>query len=208
MTTLRRHWRWLLALTLLIGTGTGAEAQVLGVQGGLNFATLAGDDVDGADGLTGWQLGGVALLGRGRASLMTALLVTRKGATETVQGLGLEIGLTYLQLPVLARWALSTAGADGSIGTHFYLGPAVAYQAGCRVSISSGGQSASSSCEDSEEEESTTFRKTEVSAIAGFGADYEQFSFSLQYDLGLTSIAEAESVKNRAFSVLVRYFWR
>ncbi len=204
------RWIGVSLMTLcLAGTATDASAQTLGVQGGLNFSTLSGDDVESADYLTGWQLGGTALLGRGRTGLLTGLLLTRKGATESSGGLSAKIALTYLQVPVLARLVLSDAGAQGSIGTHVYFGPGVAFKTGCRVTASFGSGNISAPCEDQEDEEDpTVFRSTEVSAIAGFGVDIEAFSLSIQYDLGLTDIAEDQSVKNRTFSLIARYFWR
>jgi hypothetical protein len=204
------RWIGVSLMTLcLAGTATDARAQTFGVQGGLNFSTLSGDDIESADHLTGWQLGGAALLGRGRTGLLTGLLLTRKGASESGGGLSSRIALTYFQVPVLARFVLSDAGAQGSIGTHVYFGPAVAIKARCRVTASFGSGNVSAPCEEQEDEEDAViFRSTEVSAIVGFGVDFEAFSLSIQYDLGLTDIAEDQSVKNRTFSLIARYLWR
>lgn len=204
------RWIGVSLMTLcLAGAATDARAQTLGVQGGLNFSTLSGDDIESADHLTGWQLGGTALLGRGRTGMLTGLVLTRKGASESGGGLSSRIALTYFQVPLLARFVLSDAGARGSIGTHVYFGPAVALKTGCRVTASFGSGNISAPCDDPEDaEDPTTFRSTEVSAIAGFGVDFESFSLSIQYDLGLTDIAEDQSVKNRTFSLIARYLWR
>jgi len=116
----------LLVIGLVAGPTSGrAQSPVrLGVQGGLNFATFAGQEAGGAELISGWQLGGVALLGRGALALMPGAVLTRKGATQSNQVLSSRLTLTYLQVPLLARIALSDAGSTGSIGAFAFAGPA------------------------------------------------------------------------------------
>ncbi|MDZ4673802.1 MAG: porin family protein [Gemmatimonadota bacterium] len=187
-----------------------AQAAVrLGAQGGLNFVNLGGADAGNTELVTAWQLGAAASVGRGTLSLAPALLLTRKGATQAGQGFSSTLALTYLQVPILARFRFSDAGTSGSLGTHFYLGPAIGLRVGCSVSATSGFQTSSSSCDEAagDDPDVAQFTSSEFSGIAGFGVDIGSASVSLQYELGLRSIADNLDLKTQTVSAVVRYFW-
>lgn len=198
-----------LGLAALPATGVAQSSIRLGVQGGLNFANLTGDDAGETDLVTGWNLGATARVGRGSLSLVPALLLTRKGATQSAPGFSSTLALTYLQLPLLARLRLSDAGASGSLGTHLFLGPAVGLKVGCSLNATFGFETVSSSCAEAEAEDpdAARFSDSEWSGIAGFGIDIGSASVALQYELGLSRIAEDFDLKTSTISAVVRYFW-
>lgn len=199
-----------LAAVLLGPTASSAQSVLrLGLQGGLNFGNLGGDDAGSTELVTSWQLGAAASIGKGAVSLAPALLLSRKGATQIGQGISSTLALTYLQVPLLARVRLSDAGTTGSLGTHLYLGPALGLKIGCSVSESFGFQTSSSSCADAagDDPDVARFASSELSGVAGFGIDVGSVSVTLQYELGLASIADNLDLKTRVVSAVARYFW-
>ena len=180
-----------------------------GVQGGLNSANLGGSDAGETDVMTGWSLGAVSMLGGGRFALMPGVLVSRKGATQPGQGFSSTLRLTYLQVPALVRVRLTEAAEVGAIGTFFFVGPALGLKIGCSVSATAGFDSASSSCDAAagDDPDVAQFSSSEFSGIAGFGAQLGAVGLSLQYELGLSQIADNLDLKTRTISAVVRYFW-
>ncbi|WP_108867237.1 porin family protein [Aquimarina aquimarini] len=90
---------FLLAIAV-IGFSISSNAQDIkfGFKGGVNFATLNGDDVnDNLDGRTGYHIGAVAQIGLAeKFALQPELLYSAQGIEDT--------DIDYLNLPVLVKF--------------------------------------------------------------------------------------------------------
>lgn len=200
----------LVLLAAGLPTRAGAQSPVrLGVQGGLNFANIRGADAGETDLSTAWSLGANAWIGSGLVGLMPGLVVTRKGAIEAGPGFSSTLAVTYLQVPLLVRARLSDASTPGSIGTFFFAGPAVGLKIGCSVSASAGTNSVSVPCDNlaGDDPDALRFSSSEVSGVVGFGAQIGAASVALQYELGLSRIADEADIKTSTIAVVARYFW-
>lgn len=93
----------LLSLLLLTGTfAVNAQSVKFGVKGGVNFATIRGNDLD-VDSKTGFHVGGVAELKLGdKFSLQPELLYTELGTKDSDN----ELTLNYISVPVMAKFYL------------------------------------------------------------------------------------------------------
>ncbi|MEM1336158.1 MAG: porin family protein [Bacteroidota bacterium] len=90
---------------LVIGFGMILNAQSihLGAKGGVNFASITGDDAD-FDGRTGYHIGAVVELGLSeKFAIQPELIYSTQGADESV----LDLNIDYLNLPVLAEIKLT-----------------------------------------------------------------------------------------------------
>jgi hypothetical protein len=98
---------------------------------------------------------------------------------------------------------------SGSIGGFFYGGPALGVEVGCSVSAVGGTFSASGSCDETNggDPNVARFGRSDVTAILGFGAETGAVMVAIQYELGLTEIAENADLKTRAVSAVARYFF-
>lgn len=199
----------LLGLSLLPPNAGAQSAFRLGVQGGLNFATLHGADAGDLELSTTWSLGATGWLGGGSLSLMPGVILARRGAIESGPGFSSTLTLTHIQVPALVRLRLSEASIDGSIGTFLYAGPALGLKVGCSISATAGSNSDSASCDEvaGDDPDAARFSSSEVSGVVGFGAQIGAVSVALQYELGLSRIAEELDLKTRTVSAVARYFW-
>ncbi len=200
------------AATLVLGVtmSSAAFAQTsrnvveFGIEGGATFSTFGGKDAVGPYGThTGFALGGFLRAEMGpHFALRPALLFVQKGVRHGPPGDVDEIKLGYLQVPFFgeARFPLA---ADGRVGSHLYVGPAIAFRTGCSISEPRG--LPSQTCNDAR----SKVKSTDFSLVLGGGVDVGHAAIDLRYDLGLTTLdssSPAVDVKNRTLSVLVG--WR
>ncbi len=98
---------------IALGTLTSLNAQEIdfGVQAGLNLATFAGDDSDGADGRAGINVG---LTGEYEFNenfgILIGAIYSQQGAEYDELGTTTEIKLDYINVPVLAKFYLGGSG--------------------------------------------------------------------------------------------------
>lgn len=196
-----------LVTTFLLALPTMVAAQAsVGFRGGLSYATLSGDDVEDLDSRKGLNIGGFVNVPLSDvAGLQFGAGFVQKGATETELGVDIEIGLDYLEIPVLLTLSPPTTG---KVGFNFFVGPAVSFETGCSISGSEDGVEISFDCDDPEFE--VELKSVDFGAMVGAGldisvADKVSLVIDAFYNLGLTNLDDSgdeEDGKHRAFSLL------
>lgn len=191
----------LVMAAIALGTVGVSQAQEIdfGVQAGVNFATLSGDDTDGADleSRTGINVG---ITGEYQFNQQFGLLV---GAIYSQQGYKLEeegfeekLKLDYINVPVLAKFYL------GGSGFAIEAGPQVGILVGDDIELEGGGESVS---------ESIDAESIDFSALGGLsykfkeGTTLEGVAFGARYQLGLTDVIENVEARNSVFSLNLGY---
>ncbi|MDY8135586.1 porin family protein [Aquimarina sp. 2201CG5-10] len=166
--------------TMLIGFTMTTQAQDIkfGVKGGVNFASLNGDDVaDNIDGRTGFHLGAV---------LQLSLLDTFAVQPEVIyssQGADfgdLDLNVDYLNVPILAKLKFAK----------FF-------------SVEAGPQFGFVVTEGDDIGDVESF---DFSAAVGAGVELGKFFGQLRYNYGITDVTSNGDVKNSAFQVSVGYY--
>lgn len=196
---------FLLVLVLVFGVTETAEAQwKLGVQGGVAFASVGGDDATTASlgfdpqGVTG--IVGTVYLNYAFTPIVSfqpGVSFVQKGVEGTESGIPVSIDIDYFEIPLLLRFDVPSAG---SAGVHFLGGPVVSFEAGC--DLTEGPLSAS--CDDADAEITSTDFGFAAGAGLTFGIGRASLVIDGMYNLGLSSIDDSTddfSFKNRAFTI-------
>jgi hypothetical protein len=193
-----------LALSAVLVAPTVAQSQtVLGIRGGVNVATLDGDDVPvNPDSRVGLNIGGsVSVPLSGAVGVRLGASYSQRGAKLEGEDGELGVQLDYIEIPALLTL---TFRSDGPVGGRFYLGPTVAVEVGCELSLENQGVKISADCDQPDDPlETETF---DIGAMAGAGllwgtAGGTELSVDVLYNLGLTSISEEDDVKHRMFTI-------
>ena len=126
----RRHHRAILVAAFLMTLPTVVAAQAsVGFRGDLSLASFGAEDAEDLDATPGLNIGGFVNLPLSDVvGLQIGAGRVQKGAKETEGGVKLEIGLDYLEIPLLLT--LSPPMTD-NVGFNFFIGPAVALKTGC-----------------------------------------------------------------------------
>ncbi len=197
-----RRLTWLACLVAVLPMAVNAQITV-GARGGLNLSSLRGDDVEDLDGTTGFHFGAFADFGVSDVfSVQPEILLSQKGAEESEGDATLSINLSYLEIPVLAKVRIPTAG---QVGGHLLAGPAVSFETGCEVEGSGGGVTATVDCDDPEFDGGLERKSVDFGAMFGGGVSVDVgtvvVTFETRYNLGLIDIndvaePDASAVKN------------
>lgn len=206
-----------LTVALLLTMTLPASAQFT-VKGGLNLASFFGDDAGDTESVQGLNLGGsFGLLGIGPVQLLGEVYYRQKGARggiagfqqAALQGEEVEVGLDYVEVPLLARIDLGSRG--GRFVPYLQGGPAFGWQLDCGVTVVAEGSS-ETACDDLTENFEETVRDYELGAVVGGGLDMRVLrgmgavNLDARYTHGLSRIGEggeALEVRNRAFTVML-----
>ncbi|MDQ8161606.1 MAG: porin family protein [Gemmatimonadota bacterium] len=200
--------RFLVSLAFAAGMAPPAVAVAqdappirLGLLGGVNFATLKGDDDEGLKTRTGLLAGATMVKPfRSGIGLEIDALYSMKGAKAEEDGGSLVTKVDYIEVPVMLRYDLSKTG---NAAPHFGAGLSLAYQTRCRVEATGGGMSASVNCSALEAEQDITFKTFDVGIVAGAGVDFTSgsttYTMSARYTVGLTDLTDQANLRNRAF---------
>src|SRR4051812_17839583 len=195
----------MLASALLITAGVStASAQAgmvprtsFGVLGGVNFAKVSGNDVDGAKNRTG-AVGGISLDFHlaPQVSLEIDGLYSQQGAKSDFDGDELTLKLDYVQVPVLLKYRFPT---HTQVRPFLEVGPSVGFRIKCDLTAGS----AKESCEDffGEKAKSTDFGGT-AGAGVGFKLGRQELSLAARYTMGFSKILSDTDAKNKVFTVL------
>ena len=193
-----------LAVALLLAVAAPAFAQpVLTLKGGVNIATLSGDDVEDLESRTGLNVGASLLLPfTDVVGLEIGAAYSQKGAEEEELGVTGSFEFDYLEFPVLLRFGIPT---ESALSAHFLVGGALAFETGCQVSLTEGGASFSGDCEEADIET----KSMDFGLVGGAGLDIEltesiTLVLDALYNLGLTNLddsADPDDVKSRAFTL-------
>ena len=209
--------RTLAAVSLALLTAaaaTGAHAQgmtapkpTFGVLAGINVATLGGSDAQNAGSRTGLAIGGSATFHiTNQFGIEPELLFSQKGASETINATQATLKLDYIEIPVLARYDVSTRGPAHPF---FLAGPALAFEVSCNAEVSNGGQSASESCDNLNQqlEGGLSKKSFDFGGQLGAGVVFPagkkmNLSVSVRYTLGFVDTFDNADAKNRNWSFL------
>lgn len=186
-----------LAITLGLAGAQQAKAQdMVGAKAGLVSANL---DDSGADARTSFGFGAFARFPVGDAwTMQPEVLYMPKGFTTEQEGVDATWSLNYIQVPVLVQYHFPV---EGSVAPRLFAGPALAVEAGCDISGSDGGTSASIACSDFDEFGLDLETKSfEYGLVFGGGIDFAAGSATVtldgRYDMGLSDVLEAEGVSD------------
>ena len=200
--------RFLVSLAFAAGLALPAVAAAqdtppirLGLLGGVNFATLKGNDDEGLKTRTGLLAGATMVKPfRSGIGLVIDALYSMRGAKADEDGGSLVTKVDYIEVPVMLRYDLSSTG---NAVPHIGAGVSLAYQTRCRVEASGDGASASVNCSALEDEQDITFRRFDVGIVAGAGIDFKSgsttYMIGARYTFGLTDLTNEANLRNRAF---------
>ncbi len=173
-----------------------AQSQInYGLKGGLNFATVAGDDVEDVDMRTGFHVGGFLELSLlGLAAVEGGVYFSQKGfqMSESFMGMTFEVEniSTYIDIPVVAKF--------GPIPLiHFYAGPQASLLLNNTVKV-----------DDESESDTEGLRPMDLALVVGAGINLPMgLRASIGYDFGLTTLDEDGDFKayNRVLKFTVGY---
>lgn len=203
----------LMALLLVVATGTPALAQVglsVGGRVGVGIADLDVEDDEGLDSRLG-IVGGVFLgIELGPVfNLRPEVQYAQKGAEFTEDDFTTKIKLTYIEFAVPATVNIPVQGAP--IQPRVYASPAIGLELGCDVEGEGGGVSASVDCE----EFGLMTKSVDFGVMFGAGVDIPAGPGAItvdgRYNLGLSNINDTDDpefagdVKNRSWQFLAGF---
>jgi len=159
-----------------------------GIKGGVNLANVAGDDAGESDMLLGFAGGVFVQVPMGPLTFQPEAHFTMKGAksSSTMDIMGTlydteeKIKLTYIEVPMLFKYKLQTAG---NMAPCFFVGPAVALNMGAKYEISINDESA----------DVDIYNKKDIDfgIVFGAGVDFamgtKTLSLDARYTMGLTA---------------------
>ena len=172
----------MLFAVLAVGFSITSAAQDFhfGAKGGVNFASLSGDDVDDLDGRTGFHIGAVAQIGISeKFAIQPELIYSSQGADFS----DLDANIDYLNLPILADIGLTE-------NISIQAGPQFGFKVGEGDDLSG---------EDLE--------SLDLSGAVGVQATFSKFFAQARYNLGFSDIADNADAKNSVFQISVGYWF-
>lgn len=209
----------LAALALMIGAA-GLDAQRpasrIGLLGGVNFATLSGEDVEDLTTKTAFFGGAFFELALSpNFAIVPEVLYTMKGAKDDSEpGVEAKVNVDMIEVPVLVKVMFPAEnGGAWALRPHLYAGPAIAFKTSCKYSGTEGSVSVDIACEEFEQEFGFKVKDIDFSAVFGAGLDFGDLTIGARYDLGLVKLSELsdgtmEDVKSRVFSIYAGYGFR
>ncbi len=171
-----------------------------GLKAGVNSSTLSSDD-DLLDVGSLWGAVAGAFIGKNitdNLGIQLEGLFSQRGAKDNTFGDDAKIRLTYLDVPLTARFGSTTAN---NMHFHAFTGP----QLGIKLS------SKYTDDADSDVDLDDQVKSWDFGWRVGAGVEMNRVSLDARYTLGLTNIDESDSgssLKNRTFTVLLGYRFR
>ena len=206
------------AIALLGLTAVNAQEVEFGIKGGINLATITGDDTDDLDGRTSFHFGVVAEIAiSDKFSVQPELLYSSQGATSedsySEEGFNVKeevtVKLDYINLPIIAKYYV----ADGF---SIEAGPQIGFLMNSELEIDLTASGEGFSEDFSETEDLKDYVKG-IDFGLNFGLGYKMESglnFSARYNLGLSDgkddpeFFESDSaLKNNVIQISVGYFF-
>lgn len=186
---------------LLVGFPAYAGAQMglphpsFGFVGALNVASFGGSDASGVDSKVSFSLGGFARIPMSPLwSFQPELEYAGKGAKASDNSGSGSVDLSYIEVPLLFRVAPPSTPAG-----QFYaeVGPAAAFKIDCSISGSSGGISASTSCDNA----GLDVKSFDFGGVVGAGYEFPMsgmgLSIGVRYNYGFVELFDGSNTKNR-----------
>ena len=172
-----------------------SNAQVsFGAKGGVNFASVNGDDFDADEGLTSFHIGGVASIAiSGFFSIQPEIVYSSQGYSFDFFDVESKVKIDYLNIPIMADFEVIN-------GLSLQCGPQLGINLSGKIDVNVEGQS-----RDLDGIET-------LDIGAGIGAQYQLADkglfFQARYVNGLTEIFEDDTkAKNGVISLSVGYMF-
>ncbi len=216
-----RGTRCLAALLLALLTASPAAAQ-FGIRGGMDLTRFIGAGGEGTDSRSQLGFGGTfGLFSFGPFTLMAEGYYRQKGAKnvqefndQILQGGSAEIGLDYVEVPVLLRLNLPTLARR--IVPYLNAGPAFAWRIDCSIRFDAASGTAKQACADLQSDNiEQTLKDYEQGVVAGGGIDIAvlggagAINLDARITQGLSRINEntdgTAEIRTRVFSLMLGY---
>jgi hypothetical protein len=217
------RWRTVAFIALMAVFSAAPASAQFGIKGGINLSSFVGGDAEDFESTPGLNLGAsIPVLSLGRVQLLGEVYYRQKGAEFDpgdpggvqdiiTQGGTAEIGLDYVEIPVLAR--VNLGGQSSRIRPFLVAGPAFGWQLDCGVTVDAAAGGTEPDCDDLTENFGETFRDYEMGAVVGGGIDFSvggigSLSLDARYTRGLSDIGEGENalnIRNQAFTLMLGY---
>ena len=188
----------LLAIAVVV-SAVSLNAQSIGIQAGLNFAsgTFDDPDIDGAiEGISGIRIGPVVQFPIG------TVFEVHSGAIYSQQGFEIpdfgKTTLDYIDVPI----ALAASFDLGGIGAFVKAGPVLGIGIGGKALDSIGEEKISFGSDEDDD-----FKLLDVGGEIGAGIKLGTLQIAATYDISLsdTSVEEAFSYKNKIFHISLSF---
>ncbi len=206
-------FKFISAGALMLGAVTFTNAQdnasnmnsmavSFGVKGGVNFATITGDDFDSPDSRTSFHVGALAEFPVAEIfSVQVEALYSGQGFESDIDGdlFGgdgkIEYQLDYINVPVLAKFYLIE-------GLSIEAGPQFSFKVNEEIDINPNGDDGDFPLDDTDYEA----KDFEFGIAAGltFQTDMGLFATG-RYNLGVTDIIEDSDARNSVFQIGIGY---
>ena len=185
-----------LALGLLAAAPGSAQERTVGFKLGPTFSKMSLDEDEGQKWLTKFTGGGFLSLDMGAFRLQPELTYVTKGGKWEEGGASADLSFDYVEVPVLF---VLPFGADSDIQPNVYAGPALAYQAGCSMSV--GGISID--CDDADQ------KKLDLGLMFGGGLAFPagpgSFLLEGRFTFGLRNLSDDGTLRHRTGALLLGY---
>lgn len=187
-----------------------ASAQTVGLKAGPTFSKV---DVQGDNTpikyLTSFGGGGFVRFGMMGLGMQGEILALTKGAKIEDGANHAETKITYIEVPVLARFGLGT----GNMAPYLMVGPSFAFEISCNGSFTISGVTQSDKCESGGQ--NSMRRKFDLGATGVAGLEFRMGPGALliegRYTHGLTnlnkdtSFGNDQKVRNRSWAAMAGY---
>jgi len=198
-----------LFIILAFTSFTVAQNMQIGPKVGLNIANVGGDDSDqlfdnSPDSRTGFN-GGFFFMYQfnNLFAIQPEAYYTMKGATSDFMGVDLSLKLDYVEIPVLFKVVIPTAGTN--LRPALFVGPAIGFNIGAKIKGEYQGQSAETDID-------SFVTSTDFSLIFGGGLGFmignNELGVDIRYSLGLTTWDDSDDpfdLKNNVISFNAYY---
>lgn len=178
----------LLAVVTVLGfTNVNAQEIKFGAKGGLNFASISGNNSTGSDMVTSFNFGVLSEISiSDKFSFQPELMYSGQGYSFNDN----TIALSYLNIPLMGK---------------YYLTKGLSIEAGPQIGYLLSAKNESTNVKD-------TFKKVDFAANLGIGYKLENgLNFGARYNFGLSNINNLDNssskYKNRVFQLSVGYFF-
>ena len=176
------------ALALML-TAMPLSGQRLELKAGMNLSTLSGDAVVGADREVGMNFGvGVIIPVAPGFDLNLGTNFSKKGVTQSAGGVTTLMDLSYIEIPVLIRVGLLSAG---TASLDVVLGPNLGISTGCEITTDALGPPASADC-------GSDLKNMDIGGVVGLGVSFAvgnlvSLGLDTTYNIGMTSLGNSTS---------------
>lgn len=187
---------FLLYVCICLFSFGGVQAQEFfnfGVKGGVNFATLTGDDADELDVKmkTGFHLGVLAeIMISDKFGIQPEVLYSSQGAKSDMGDVDVDLKLDYIAVPVMLKYFVAP-------GFSLEAGPQFSFLTKSEIEAESQGDSASQDLKDDTE-------SFDMGAAVGLGYGLPQgFLVQARYVMGFSDVYTDSDTKNSVIQLSV-----